>query len=281
MSFDQVPGAAPYVGPAVSARPAQVLPARRPAGRRGRWWWPLIPAVVGVAGWAWSSLPSGGSAADAASGVPSAWANLVEAPTFGSQTQGVVLLDVQIGGWEQGVAAGTGLVVGQRGLVLTNAHVVTDAASVQVTDPATRSVYPAHVVSSSSKGDVALVQIDQDVTLATVSVDGDGVEVGDAVTAIGNSAGAGVLTAASGTVSAVDVSAQIAAEHTMLLSSAHQVGHLLLMDLYVVPGDSGGAILDSDGQVVAVTTATTTDGSQQAFAIPIGIALTLASDLMP
>ena len=108
--------------------------------------------------------------------------------------------------YENGRAAGTGMVVTADGQVLTNAHVIDGAASIVVTVVATGVSYDATVLGSDETRDVALLQLDDASGLATVTLgDSSDVQVGDAIVALGNSTGTGDAPSVSeGTVTGVD-----------------------------------------------------------------------------
>ena len=184
-----------------------------------------------------------------------------------AQSQGVVLIDTVT---TQGEGAGTGLVLDSSGLVLTNYHVVEGSTEVKVTVATTGETYTATVVGHDQTSDIALLQLQGASDLATVVLDGDGdPAVSDDVTAIGNAQGQGYLSASTGQVEALDQSIDTAAEGTV--EGEHLTG-LIRMDTYVVGGYSGGALLDDDGEVVGITTAASSGGASESYAIPIDTA---------
>ncbi|MBZ5739458.1 S1C family serine protease [Nocardioides mangrovi] len=183
------------------------------------------------------------------------------------ESKGVVLIDTVT---TEGEGAGTGLVIDSSGLVLTNYHVVEGSTQVKVTVATTGETYDATVVGHDQTSDIALLQLDGASGLDTVTLDDDGdPAVSDAVTAIGNAQGQGYLSASSGSVVALDQSIDTAAEGTV--EGEHLTG-LIQMDAYVVGGYSGGALLDDEGEVVGITTAASSGGETESFAIPIDTA---------
>ena len=191
-----------------------------------------------------------------------------------AESQGVVLVETTL---PDGSAAGTGLVVDSSGLVLTNYHVVEGSTSVEVTVASDGTSYDAEVVGFDRGADIALVRLDGASDLAAVRLDDDGdPAVSDEVTAVGNAAGQGYLSASSGTVVALDRSITTGTEGAAL--GGHLTG-LIQTDAYVVGGYSGGALLDDEGEVVGVTTAASGGGpapSSESYAIPIDDALAVA-----
>ncbi|WP_051551543.1 S1C family serine protease [Nocardioides sp. URHA0020] len=184
------------------------------------------------------------------------------------QSQGVVLIDTTT---TAGEAAGTGLVLDSSGLVLTNYHVVEGSTSVKVTIASSGDTYDATVVGHDQTADVALLQLDDASGLATIDLDeSDDPAVSDAVTAVGNAQGQGFLSASTGSVVALDQSIDTQSEGTV--AGEHLTG-LIETDAYVVGGYSGGALLDGDGEVVGITTAASSGGQTQSYAVPIEDAL--------
>jgi S1-C subfamily serine protease len=190
-----------------------------------------------------------------------------------AQETGVVDIDVVLNGTER--AAGTGMVLTSTGEVLTNRHVVDGETSISVTVPATGRTYAARVVGISTTTDVAVVQLENVSGLATVKTSSDTVDVGDAVVGVGNAGGTGILTAAAGTVTALDRS--ITASDTDG-SDPEQLTGLIEVDAAIQAGDSGGPLLDSSNEVVGMDTAASSQG-HDAYAIPIATALAVAKQI--
>jgi S1-C subfamily serine protease len=184
------------------------------------------------------------------------------------ESQGLVLIDTTL---TDGEAAGTGLVLDESGLVVTNYHVVEGSTSVQVTIAADGTTYDAEVVGHDQASDIAVLQLDGASGLATVDLDDDGdPAVSDPVTAVGNADGQGYLSAAAGTVVALDRS--ITTESSGAAEGEHLTG-LIETDASVVGGYSGGALLDDEDEVVGITTAASSGVVAESYAIPIEDAL--------
>lgn len=190
------------------------------------------------------------------------------------QSQGVVLITTRT---TSGAGAGTGLVLESDGLVLTNYHVVEGSTEVQVTVASTGVQYVGTVVGRDQEADVALLQLDDATDLDTVQLDDDGdPEVSDDVTAVGNAQGQGFLSAAPGKVVALDQSIDTQAEGPAV--GEHLTG-LIQTDAYVVGGFSGGALLDDEGEVVGITTAASSGGAAESYAVPIEDALDVVEQI--
>ncbi len=192
----------------------------------------------------------------------------------------VVNINTQGGGGRlSGSGAGTGMVISGNGQVLTNAHVVSGARSVSVTFPGQSQTHPATVTSADPSADVALVQIQGVSGLPTVTLGDSGTaQVGDSVLAIGNALDLGNQpTVTEGIVSALN---------RTLNSGGESLSGLLQTDAAISPGNSGGPLVNSAGQVIGMNTAVLTGSSQEpaqniGFAIPINQAKTKISQLKP
>ena len=159
-----------------------------------------------------------------------------------------------------GQAAGTGMIISSTGEILTNNHVVTGSTSINVTVQGRSQDYSAHVVGVDVSHDVAVIQIDQNVSsLPTVSfANTSSLQVGQEVTAMGNALGrGGAPHVEQGHITALD--------QTITASegggSAETLDGLIETDAPIYEGDSGGALLNSSGQVIGMITA----GQAQGF----------------
>ena len=195
----------------------------------------------------------------------------------GSESTGIVLIETVLG-YEDAAAAGTGMVLSSGGLVLTNNHVVAGSTQVSVTIATTGETYVAKVVGTDASHDVALLQLQDASGLDTITIDQDDAErAGDAVSAIGNANGGGVLLAADGTITKLDSTVTTSAEGA---AEGETLNGVIQIAAQVVPGDSGGALLDADGEVIGMTTAASSGTADiTGWAIPIESALTLAQQM--
>ncbi len=167
-------------------------------------------------------------------------------------------------------AAGTGVVLSAKGEVLTNAHVVANASSIEV-KVASGKTYKATVLGVSSTNDLALLQLRgaSSLTPAELGASAD-LHVGDDVVAIGNALDLqGAPTVTRGIVSALDRS--ITTEESSLRG-------VIQTDAAISSGNSGGPLVNARGQVVGIDTAVAqSSGSVSAsnigFAIPIDHAM--------
>jgi S1-C subfamily serine protease len=194
---------------------------------------------------------------------------------------GVVIIETNLA-FQGGQAAGTGMVLTPSGEVLTNNHVIRDATAIKVEVPSTGQSYTAQVVGYDVKDDVALLQASGASNLKTTPLgDSSSVDAGQSVQAVGNAGGTGRLTTASGTVTSLDRAITVGDAQ----GGSENLSGLIETNAAVQPGDSGGPLLNTSGQVIGMDTAasvgnevdqsTTSDG----YAIPINKAVSIARQI--
>ena len=146
-----------------------------------------------------------------------------------------------------GEGGGSGFIVTPQGRIVTNAHVVEGAITVDVRFFGGELV-PAEVVASDPTRDLAILQVDRD-GLPTVRLGStDGVEVGDEVVAIGNALNiVGEPTVTSGIVSGLN--------RWIPLEDNQRLVRLIQTDAAINPGNSGGPLVNAAGEVIGVNTA--------------------------
>lgn len=158
---------------------------------------------------------------------------------------------VQVGG-------GTGFIVSADGLILTNRHVVSDetAEYTVVMDDGTE--YPATVLGRDTFNDIAVVKIEA-TDLPTLELgDSDTLQAGQTVIAVGNVLAVYQNTVTKGIVSGLARSL-----------GEGQLTDLIQTDAAINQGNSGGPLVNLDGQVVGINTAVDRGGEGIGFAIPI------------
>ncbi|HEY9241795.1 MAG TPA: trypsin-like peptidase domain-containing protein [Streptosporangiaceae bacterium] len=193
-------------------------------------------------------------------------------------------------GYQQGQAAGTGMVLTSSGEVLTNNHVIRGATQIKATDVGNGRTYTAKVVGYDEKDDVAVLQLQGASGLQTVSPSSAGVSVGDKVVALGNAEGkGGTPSKAVGKV--VGLGRTITASDEGSGSNSERLHGMIQHNAPIQPGDSGGALVNRAGQIVGMNTAASTgismtgfqsqssQGKTQAFAIPISKAERIADQI--
>ena len=143
---------------------------------------------------------------------------------------------------------GSGFLINSEGQILTNFHVVSGSSDVEVTMPPDQSRYKARVLMRDQAHDLALIQIDPKKKLSAFLRlgDSDALQVGQKVLAIGNPFGlAGTLT--TGIVSSL---------HRKIQSEDRgDLEDMIQTDAAINSGNSGGPLLDSQGNVIGINTA--------------------------
>jgi len=185
-------------------------------------------------------------------------------------------------GYEQGAAAGTGIVLTSSGEVLTNNHVIRGATAVRVVIPGAGRSYKAKVIGYDVSDDVAVLQLSGASNLRTATLgSSSSLKVGQHVTATGNAGGTGRLTSATGTITGLGRTITASDEQ----NGSEQLTGLIETNAALQPGDSGGPLLDLSNHVIGMNTAASVGFSFQetaatdAYAIPINHALALAKQI--
>ncbi|MBD3664474.1 Do family serine endopeptidase [Sulfitobacter sp. TSTF-M16] len=165
---------------------------------------------------------------------------------------------------------GSGFIISPDGQIVTNAHVVAGAERVTVKMADGRK-FEANVVGSDPMTDIALLKVDTDENLPTVSFGStDGLRVGDEVVAVGNPFGLGG-TVTSGIISALKRNI-----------NAGPFDDFIQTDAAINRGNSGGPLFNNDGQVIGVNTAIISPGGGSVgigFAVPADLAQSVIADL--
>jgi S1-C subfamily serine protease len=200
-------------------------------------------------------------------------------------SKGLVDITTTIG-FDGAQGAGTGIVLSADGLVLTNHHVVAGATAVRATDVGNGKTYDATVLGYDSTHDVAVLRLKgaSGLTVAPLGSSAT-LKVGDPVVAVGNAGGVGgTPSAVAGTVRALDQQITVQDERD---GSPQRLTGLIQLDAAIVPGDSGGAVVDADGKVVGVVTAASASAASgdstapvDGFAVPIDQARSIARQII-
>ncbi|HCR55979.1 TPA: hypothetical protein DIV49_03325 [Candidatus Saccharibacteria bacterium] len=164
--------------------------------------------------------------------------------------------------------AGTGMIVSKNGYILTNKHVVEGADSVTVVLSSGKIYEDVDVLGSDPLNDVAFLKIHGVSNLPAVTLgDSKTVRIGQSVVAIGNALGQFKNTVTSGIISGTGrpVTASTSGDGT----SAESLTDLLQTDAAINSGNSGGPLLNLEGQVIGINTAIAQDAQSIGFAIPI------------
>lgn len=172
---------------------------------------------------------------------------------------------------QEQVGTGSGVIISEDGYIVTNNHVIKDASDLEVTLN-NRKSYKAKLIGTDSKMDIALLKIDADEKLPyTAFANSDNIKVGEWVLAVGNPYN---LTS---TVTAGIVSAKARNLSNDGLQSFIQT------DAAVNPGNSGGALVNTHGELVGINTMISSQTGSYvgySFAVPSNIARKIIEDIM-
>jgi len=194
----------------------------------------------------------------------------------------VVLVENWQSIWGRRVAkagSGSGVIVSKEGHILTNRHVVFGAQRIDVLLPDGRRFQDVQVVGKDVRSDIAVLRLPPTQNLSVAALgDSDALDVGDWVIAIGApfeleaSVSAGVVSA-TGRTRVFDAG-----------PDSDMSEDFIQTDAALNPGNSGGPLINLDGQVVGINTAIQTGGGRQnagvGFAVPVNLARTVAIALI-
>ncbi|WP_329471422.1 trypsin-like peptidase domain-containing protein [Streptomyces sp. NBC_01723] len=301
------PPAAPHAGFAADGQPEQ--PPRRRRARRGPVALLAAVAIVAAAiggGTAYGiqELAGGDTVASATSTnvVPSS-----QKGTVSGVAKAVSPSIVEISATSNaGSSTGSGVIITDDGEIITNNHVVSGASSVKVRTSDGKQ-YTAEVVGTDSRKDLALIKLENASGLKAASLgDSDAVGVGDQVVAIGSPEGlTGTVT--SGIVSALDRDVTVSTDEGQQQQQQGQGGgqwpfefggqefngdtgsstttyKAIQTDASLNPGNSGGALIDMNGNIIGINSAmySATEASASAGSVGLGFAIpvnTVKADL--
>jgi serine protease Do/serine protease DegQ len=170
---------------------------------------------------------------------------------------------------------GSGVIVSSNGYILTNNHVVEGADELKVMLPDERE-FPAKVIGTDPKTDVAVIKIDAENLPCLTLADSDKLRVGDVVFAVGNPLNVG-QTVTMGIVSA------LGRRNLGLLDDVGGYENFIQTDAAINMGNSGGALVDARGRLVGVNSAiisTSRGNIGIGFAIPINLASSIMQSLV-
>jgi len=170
------------------------------------------------------------------------------------------------------VGTGSGVIISADGYIVTNNHVIENASAIEITLN-NKKKYEAELIGSDAINDIALLKIEADIDLPyTPFTNSDSVKIGEWVLAVGNPYN---LTS---TVTAGIVSAK-----GRDLEGNGNIESFIQTDAAVNPGNSGGALVNTRGELVGINTAISSRTGSfvgYSFAVPSNIAKKIVDDLL-
>ncbi len=177
---------------------------------------------------------------------------------------------VQKGTQKQEVGAGSGFIISEDGLVLTNKHVVVDKEAEYTVLTNDGKKYSAKVLALDPVQDLAVVKIKDSQKFPAIKIgDSANIQIGQGAIAIGNALGEFRNTVSVGVISGLGRTISASGEQG---GSVETLEDVIQTDAAINLGNSGGPLLNLRGEVIGINTATAQGAQAIGFAIPINIA---------
>jgi len=222
-----------------------------------------------------------GNSGNSGTGLSSATLHKVE----NAVTPGLVVINSNLKYEGSGAAAAaTGMIISSNGRVLTNNHVINGTTGLTATVVSTGRRFTAKWLGYDKSSDVAVIQLVGASGLRTVPLGNSStVKLGDYVVGMGNAGGTGGITSAVGSITGLNQT--ITASDNGSGATPERLTGMLQTNADIIPGDSGGPLANTSGQVIGMDTAASTNvienGQQDVgFAIPINKALAIARQII-
>ncbi len=175
---------------------------------------------------------------------------------------------------------GSGVVISEDGLIMTNHHVIDNSTQVRVIFEDGR-MYESEIIGSDRLTDIGLLKISASNLVPISMGNSESIKVGDLAVAIGHPLTLGAApTVTTGVVSALERRLDVGNEN---MNSGVTLFGLIQTDAPITRGSSGGALLNSNGELIGITTAIATadvGAEGLGFAVPVNLALGIADDLL-
>jgi Do/DeqQ family serine protease len=180
---------------------------------------------------------------------------------------------------QYGSGSGSGVIVSADGYIVTNNHVIEDAQEIEVTLNDNRK-YTATIVGTDPSTDIAVLKIKEKKLVAISIGNSDNIRVGEWVLAVGNPFNL-TSTVTAGIISAKSRNINILSERSS--STVVPIESFIQTDAAVNPGNSGGALVNTQGELVGINTAIaskTGSYSGYSFAVPVNLVKKVLADLI-
>lgn len=172
------------------------------------------------------------------------------------------------------IGSGSGVIISPDGYIITNNHVIDNATKISITLNDNRE-FEAKLIGTDPKSDIALIKIDAGKNLPFITFgDSDNTKIGEWVLAVGNPYNL------NSTVTAGIISAKA---RDLGNNPAQSIQSFIQTDAAVNPGNSGGALVNTRGELIGINTAITSQTGSYvgySFAVPSNIARKVVEDLM-
>ena len=165
----------------------------------------------------------------------------------------------------QEVSAGSGFVIDSRGYIVTNRHVVADKDAKYIVLMNDGKRYPAKVVARDPHKDFAVLKINKNHLSALTLGDSSKLQLGQTAIAIGNALGEFRNTVSRGVISGLARSVRVQDDQGKVIT----LHNVIQTDAAINRGNSGGPLLNLQGEVVGIDTAMAVNAQNIGFAIPI------------
>ena len=171
------------------------------------------------------------------------------------------------------IGTGSGVIISPDGYIITNSHVVNNADKIEITTNDNQS-FEASLIGSDEQNDIALLKInsEEDLPYATFG-DSDSTEIGEWVLAVGNPFN----------LNSTVTAGIISAKSRNLDPSGRTTQSYIQTDAAVNPGNSGGALVNTKGELIGINTAIQSQTGSYigySFAVPSNIARKIVEDIM-
>lgn len=175
--------------------------------------------------------------------------------------------------------SGSGVIISDDGYIVTNNHVIENAAEIEITTNDNRT-FMAELVGRDPGTDIALLKIESESMPSIVLGDSDALQVGEWVLAVGNpfnltsTVTAGIVSAKARNINILDYDPN---------SDVFPLESFIQTDAAVNPGNSGGALVNGRGELIGINTAIasrTGSYSGYSFAVPVSIVKKVTADLL-